>query len=96
MRKELSAPSLAIAVAVYVPEQYARLLATAEDASDKEAPKAMNEKPSCYWCCRGSPVATRLREKEWLIPDAGSMSKECYYGQTMKLVREVDRMVLKR
>ena len=36
MRKELSAPSLAIAVAVYIPEQYARLLATAEDASDLE------------------------------------------------------------
>lgn len=36
MRKELSAPSLAIAAAVYVPEQYARLLATAEDASDLE------------------------------------------------------------
>ncbi|HTK07315.1 MAG TPA: hypothetical protein VL485_09105 [Ktedonobacteraceae bacterium] len=36
MRKELSDPSLAIAVAVYVPEQYARLLATAEDASDLE------------------------------------------------------------
>src|SRR5258708_19663768 len=36
MRKELSAPSLAIAVAVYLPEQYARLLATAEDAGDLE------------------------------------------------------------
>ncbi|EFH89973.1 hypothetical protein [Ktedonobacter racemifer] len=36
MRKDLSAPSLAIAVAVYVPEQYARFLATAEDASDLE------------------------------------------------------------
>lgn len=36
MRKDLSAPSLAIAVAIYVPEQYARLLATAEDASDLE------------------------------------------------------------
>ena len=34
LRKELSAPSLVMAVAVYVPEQYARLLATAEDASD--------------------------------------------------------------
>ncbi len=36
MRKELSTPSVAIAAAVYVPEQYARLLATAEDASDLE------------------------------------------------------------
>ena len=36
LRKELSAPSLVMAVAVYVPEQYARLLATAEDASDLE------------------------------------------------------------
>src|SRR5258708_8690557 len=36
MREELSAPSLAMAVAVYIPEQYARLLATAEDASDLE------------------------------------------------------------
>ncbi|HEY4385257.1 MAG TPA: hypothetical protein VGN34_12405 [Ktedonobacteraceae bacterium] len=32
----MSDPSLAIAVAVYIPEQYARLLATAEDASDLE------------------------------------------------------------
>ena len=37
IRKELNTPSLAIAVTVYVPEQYARLLATAEDASDLEA-----------------------------------------------------------
>ena len=37
MRKELSTPSVVIAVAVYAPEQYARFLATAEDASDLEA-----------------------------------------------------------
>jgi hypothetical protein len=37
MRKELSTPSVAIAAAFYVPEQYAKLLATAEDASDLEA-----------------------------------------------------------
>lgn len=36
MRKELSTPSVAIAAAVYVPEHYARLLATAEDATDLE------------------------------------------------------------
>src|SRR5215470_7216352 len=34
MRRELSSLRMPIAVAVYRPEQYARLLATAEDASD--------------------------------------------------------------
>ena len=37
MSGELSTPSLPIAVAIYLPEQYPRLLATAEDASDLEA-----------------------------------------------------------
>jgi hypothetical protein len=37
MSGRLSTPSLPIAVAVYLPEQYPRLLATAEDASDLEA-----------------------------------------------------------
>jgi phosphoglycolate phosphatase-like HAD superfamily hydrolase len=36
MRRELSASRMLIAVAVYLPEHYARLLATAEDASDLE------------------------------------------------------------
>jgi hypothetical protein len=36
MRRELSSSRMPIAVAVYRPEQYARLLATAEDASDLE------------------------------------------------------------
>lgn len=37
MSGELSTPSMPIAVAVYLPEQYPRLLATAEDARDLEA-----------------------------------------------------------
>ena len=36
MRKGLGSSRMPIAVAVYLPEQYARLLATAEDASDLE------------------------------------------------------------
>lgn len=36
MRRGLSTSHIPIAVAVYLPEQYARLLATAEDASDLE------------------------------------------------------------
>src|SRR5207248_8868695 len=36
MRRGLSTSRMLIAVAVYLPEQYARLLATAEDASDLE------------------------------------------------------------
>ena len=36
MRRGLSSSRMPIAVAVYLPEQYARLLATAEDASDLE------------------------------------------------------------
>src|SRR5947208_11317239 len=36
MRRELSSSRMPIAVAVYLPEHYARLLATAEDASDLE------------------------------------------------------------
>ena len=36
MRRESSSLHMPIAVAVYLPEQYARLLATAEDASDLE------------------------------------------------------------
>ncbi len=36
MRRGLSTSRIPIAVAVYLPEQYARLLATAEDASDLE------------------------------------------------------------
>lgn len=36
MRRELNSSRMPIAVAVYRPEQYARLLATAEDASDLE------------------------------------------------------------
>ena len=36
MRRELSSSRIPIAVAVYRPEQYHRLLATAEDASDLE------------------------------------------------------------
>lgn len=36
MRRELNSSRMPIAVAVYLPEQYARLLATAEDASDLE------------------------------------------------------------
>lgn len=36
MSRELSSSRMPIAVAVYRPEQYARLLATAEDASDLE------------------------------------------------------------
>jgi hypothetical protein len=37
MSGRLGTPSMPIAVAVYLPEQYPRLLATAEDASDLEA-----------------------------------------------------------
>ena len=37
MNGGLSTPSMPIAVAVYLPEQYPRLLATAEDAPDLEA-----------------------------------------------------------
>ncbi len=37
MSRGLSTPHMPIAVAVYVPEQYAKLLATAVDASDLEA-----------------------------------------------------------
>jgi hypothetical protein len=37
MSRELSTSSMPIAVAVYLPEQYPRLLATAEDAHDLEA-----------------------------------------------------------
>ncbi len=36
MRRELKSPRMPIAVAVYLPEQYAKLLAIAEDASDLE------------------------------------------------------------
>ncbi len=36
MRRGLSTSRMPIAVAVYLPEQYTRLLATAEDASDLE------------------------------------------------------------
>ncbi len=36
MRRGLRSSRMPIAVAVYLPEQYARLLATAEDASDLE------------------------------------------------------------
>ncbi len=36
MRRGLNSSHMPIAVAVYLPEQYARLLATAEDASDLE------------------------------------------------------------
>ena len=36
MRRELSSSRMPVAVAVYRPEHYARLLATAEDASDLE------------------------------------------------------------
>ncbi len=36
MRSELNSLHMPIAVAVYLPEHYARLLATAEDASDLE------------------------------------------------------------
>ena len=37
MNKGLSSAQMPMAVAVYLPEQYPRLLATAEDASDLEA-----------------------------------------------------------
>ena len=37
MSRELSISSVPIAVAVYLPEQYPRLLATAEDANNMEA-----------------------------------------------------------
>ena len=37
MNRRLSTPRMPLAVAVYLPEQYPRLLATAEDASDLEA-----------------------------------------------------------
>ena len=36
MRRGLNSSRISLAVAVYLPEQYARLLATAEDASDLE------------------------------------------------------------
>ena len=36
MRRGLNSSRMSLAVAVYLPEQYARLLATAEDASDLE------------------------------------------------------------
>jgi hypothetical protein len=41
MNRRLSTPRMPLAVAVYLPEQYPRLLATAEDASDLEA--------TCAW-----------------------------------------------
>lgn len=79
MRKDLSAPSLAIAVAIYVPEQYARLLATAEDASDLETMLSL------YVFATQPSLPQKMTAREFVasfLPSSSLAKKEALYPFT--------------
>jgi len=64
MRRGLSSSRMPIAVAVYLPEHYARLLATAEDASGFGAHMLSEQHPRHKQLQQRPPVKARFKKKK--------------------------------